>query len=248
MLSVMSFQVVLKNFTTMVSDSDIKRYMAALQIQVTRDFAPLYGSNMVLRFAPTSEALHEKEWLLGIYNDADQAGALGYHDLTAGGTPLGKVFAKTTYADGGLLSVVISHELLEMGADPWINLTALDPVTNRLYAYEVCDAVEADDLGYDINSVRVSDFVKPHFFTRNRKPLLGELYSFNGKLAKPFSLDPGGYLSYIDLDNASEGWQQVTADRHLNASSGFRGHSGTSRGARRRASIDSQGLTLSTAP
>jgi len=244
----MSFQVVLKNFTTMVSDADIKRYMAALQIQATRDFAPLYGLNMALRFAPKSETLHEKEWLLGIYDTAEQAGYLGYHDLTAGGTPLGKVFAKTTYADGGLLSVVVSHELLEMGADPWINLTAIDPVTNRLYAYEVCDAVEADDLGYDINSVRVSDFVKPHFFTRNQKPLNGELYSFNGKLTKPFSLDPGGYLSYIDLNHAGEGWQQITADRHLNAMSGFRGHTGTSRGARRRAGHGSQGVTLSTAP
>lgn len=245
----MSFQIAFKNFTTMVSDADVKRYMAALQIQVSRDFAPLYGVNIALRYAPKSEVLHGKEWLLGIYDTAEQAGYLGYHDLTANGTPLGKVFAKTTYNDGGLLSVVMSHELLEMAADPWINLTAIDPVTNRLYAFEVCDAVEADELGYDINSVRVSDFVKPHFFTRNEQPTKGELYSFNGKLTKPFSLDPGGYLSYIDLSHAANGWQQVTADHSHNGA--LRSHSGTSRGARRRSLYNvgpTREVKLSTAP
>ena len=33
-----------------------------------------------------------------------------------------------------------------------------------LYAYEVCDACEADQFGYDIDGVLVSDFVFPSWF------------------------------------------------------------------------------------
>lgn len=247
----MSFQIVFKNFSSTDADAKIQQYVEALQTQVTRDYAPLYGANASLRVANKSETLHPKEWLIGIYDDADQAGALGYHDLTANGTPLGKVFTKITRADGGLLSVVMSHELLEMMADPWINQTALDPLTNRLYAYEICDAVEADELGYNINTVRVSDFVKPHFFTRNQAPTKGETYSFNAKLSKPFTLDPGGYLSYIDLNHPSQGWQQITAihaENPVQSRAALRGHAGTSRGARRRALHGLPGVTLSTAP
>jgi len=57
----------------------------------------------------------------------------------------------------------LSHELLEMLADPWINWCATGN-DSKIYALEVCDAVEADDLGYDIDGVRVSDFVTPAWF------------------------------------------------------------------------------------
>ena len=50
--------------------------------------------------------------------------------------------------ENGKWTVTFSHrELLEMLADPNINLCAFDEDARRLYAYEVCDAVEADALG-----------------------------------------------------------------------------------------------------
>jgi hypothetical protein len=36
-----------------------------------------------------------------------------------------------------------------MLADPWINRCAVGS-DNKIYALEVCDAVESDDLGYEI--------------------------------------------------------------------------------------------------
>lgn len=252
----MTLQILVKNFSSVVSDAQLVSALDAFQTQVTRDFAPVYGIHATLTFVDKNRLLNPKEMLLGVYDDADQAGALGYHDVTSIGTPLGKVFAKTTLNDGGLWSVCFSHELLEMCADPWINTTAIDHATSRLYAYEVCDAVEADDLGYvitakDSTRVTVSDFVTPHFFVRETAPLKGELYSFNGKLVKPFTLDTGGYLSYIDLNHYSAGWKQVTASA-AGVSDGLTAmrssKTGTSRGARRRELHGKTVLRASTAP
>jgi hypothetical protein len=128
--------------------------------------------------------------------------------LTSGGLPLGKVFAKTTLDNGGLWTVTFSHELLEILADPNINLCAFDEGNRRLYAYEVCDAVEADKLGYVINGVTVSDFVLPGWFepthiTKN------ERFAFKSRVTAPFQLLAGGYIGYFDLGGG--GWQQLTA-------------------------------------
>lgn len=59
--------------------------------------------------------------------------------------PLGKVFAGTDLKYGYTWSVTASHELLEMLADPNINLTVLlqnSETAGTLYAYEVCDAAK----------------------------------------------------------------------------------------------------------
>jgi hypothetical protein len=61
----------------------------------------------------------------------------------------------------------------------------------RLYAYEVCDAVEADDLGYELDGVTVSDFVLPGWF----EPIHvadGERFAFKSNVSAPFELLPGG--------------------------------------------------------
>src|SRR6266581_3514657 len=97
----------------------------------------------------------------------DFAGALGYHDLTKQGLPLGKVFAGSDMKLGYNWTVTASHELLEMLADPDINLTAFvqdSDTSGILYAYETADACEADEYGYKIDGVLVSDFVFPSWF------------------------------------------------------------------------------------
>ena len=54
-------------------------------------------------------------------DDSDQAGALGYHDLTSAGLPMGKVFARTDLQNNLSWTVTVSHELLEILGDPMIN-------------------------------------------------------------------------------------------------------------------------------
>src|SRR5262249_6943586 len=53
-------------------------------------------------------------WGLVFTDTADQAGALGYHDLTPAGLPLGHVFVQTSARNREPTSVVASHELAEM--------------------------------------------------------------------------------------------------------------------------------------
>jgi hypothetical protein len=207
--------VVVKNLSKVVKDAEVETALPAFQKQVSRDFAGAgWGLDVALQFLPKTQKLPANAWLLGVFDDADQAGALGYHDLTKAGQPLGKVFARTTLDDGGQWTVTFSHELLEMLADPNINLCAFDENAGRLYAYEVCDAVEADELGYKIDNVLVSDFVLPGWF----EPLhvgKGEKFAFKSNVTGPFHLLPGGYIGYYDL--AGGGWQQLTAREVMDA-------------------------------
>jgi len=60
----------------------------------------------------------KKAWAMVFLDDADEAGALAYHDLTPEGLPLAKVFVRTTLEAGESVSVSASHELVEMLVDP----------------------------------------------------------------------------------------------------------------------------------
>jgi hypothetical protein len=76
--------------------------------------------------------------------------------------------------------------------DPQINLWYEAP-DGRLWAGELCDAVEND--AYDIvvsgQKVTVSNFVLQPFF--DCEPETGAKFDFLGVLKKPFSLAKGGY-------------------------------------------------------
>ena len=170
---------------------------------------------------------------MSILDDSDQAGALGYHDLTPDGLPIGKVFAATDLKYGTNWTITASHELLEMLADPNINLTVFvqsNESTGILYAYEVCDACEADNLGYAIGNARtVSDFVYPSWFESFRTTGSAQFDQTN-QIKNPLQLLPGGYIGVFNV-NSGSGWQQQTADKQPNIMS--RGNVGSRRERRR---------------
>jgi hypothetical protein len=191
-----------------VSDAELSAALPAFQHQVSKDFYGTWGIDAHLKLFGQAAATPTEAYLLYVFDDADQAGALGYHDLGDNGQPLGKVFARTTKQFNGAWTVTFSHELLEMLADPDINLTAVDEEQGRAYMYEACDAVEADNLGYTINNVLVSDFVLRSWFEPTHVAV-GEKFAFHSKVSAPFELLPGGYIGYLDLIQG--GWHQVTA-------------------------------------
>lgn len=200
------------NESAAVSDAEVLKWITAVQHQIRYDWASIWGYDADLIWQPKGALPRSGMWHVVIFDDADQAGALGYHDITPEGLPLGKVFAKTTLTYKGLPSVTFSHEVLEMLADPDVNLVAManDPNSGaKFYAYEVCDAVEADELGYDIGGVMVSDFVTPAWFESFRAPG-STAFSFKKHVSAPFQLAPGGYIGVYD---PSYGWTQITA-RH----------------------------------
>ncbi len=229
-----SIQIAVMNASTVLTDQQVQGVIPDLQTQVSRDFYPAWGVDCQLTFVPQGTNPPAGHWWLTVLDDSDQAGALGYHDLTSEGLPLAKVFAGTDLKYGSEWTVTASHELLEMLADPNINLTVFiqkNDTSGRLYAYEVCDACEADNLAYKINNTQVSDFVYPSWFEDFRAPNSTQ-FDYGKHINAPLKLVAGGYIGIFDVTSGN-GWTQLTDQKH----SRVRGEVGTRR--ERRATIRS---------
>jgi hypothetical protein len=160
---------------------------AALQKCYERYFYRVWGYPVHLYNTDTPK---RSDWQFLYFDDADEAGALGYHDLTKDGQPVSKVFVKTTIDDGQLVSVTACHELFEMAIDPLANLWAEAPDGTE-YAYEMCDAVEEDT--FLVDGIPMSNFVHPSWFEPFNHPP-GTKFDHLGKLTAPFSMTKGGYV------------------------------------------------------
>jgi hypothetical protein len=159
---------------------------ATLQKCYDQYFLPVWGYPVKLY---NTKAAKPSDWQFVYFDDADTAGALGYHDLTQNGQPISKVFVKTTLADKQLVSVTACHELFEMVIDPIANLWA-EAADGTEYAYEMCDAVEEDT--FLVDGIQMSDFLHPAWFEPFNHPP-GTKFDHLGLLKKPFTLSKGGY-------------------------------------------------------
>ena len=197
----MKIQIV--NHSTSVTTEQATTWAIAVAAQLREDVAPAWE-----RVAPEVEITgNENEdptaFQLRIFDDADQAGALGYHDVDPNGRPYGKVFARTTAQAGGNVSTTVSHEAIELFLDPDCTLWAIGK-DNRLHAVEGCDAVEADEYEKTVGdtTVKVSSFLLPPYFSAN--PPAGSRFDFLGKLSAPSpEKTAGGYT--IDATISGEG-------------------------------------------
>jgi hypothetical protein len=160
---------------------------AALQKCYDQYFLPVWGYPVKLY---NTKAAKPSDWQFVYFDDADTAGALGYHDLTKDGQPISKIFVNTTLADHGLVSVTASHELFAMVIDPVANLWAED-TDGTEYAYEMSDPVEEDT--FLVDGIEMSNFVHPSWFEPFKHPP-GTKFDHLGLLKKPFSMTKGGYM------------------------------------------------------
>jgi hypothetical protein len=207
---VAEIKVAVINASTVRTDAAVQAAVPALHTQVHRDFLPAWGVDADLTFVPKDHQPPGGMWWLSILDNTDQAGALGYHDVTSEGLPLGKVFAGTDKQYGLSWTVTASHELLEMLGDPDINLSAFVQTgynTASLYSYEVCDPCEMDEQGYEINGVKVSDFVYPSWFEGFRQPGSTQ-FDHQKQINAPLKLLPGGYCSVMEIPTGL-GWYQI---------------------------------------
>ena len=205
-------RIALINSSTAVSNNDVEAILPDLQTQVSRDFAPVWGVDADLVFVAGGDQPPAGCWWVTVLDNSDQAGALGYHDLTDEGLPSGKAFAGTDIQAGSSWTVTVSHELMEMLADPDLNLCAYvqkDGGGMRLYAYEVCDPCQADADGYKIANTLVSDFVLPAWFESFRKPG-STRFDQRSLIDRPFQLRAEGSISQFDTTN-TDGWTQAAA-------------------------------------
>lgn len=176
------------NLATVALGMPFETLVHALGVYNSRYFSPIWGTPCKIVLAGPNN-IPKDAWQILLLDDADQADALGYHDLTKDGLPVSKVFVKSTIKDGELVSVTASHELAEMLLDPACQLWA-ERNSGEDWAYEACDAVE--ETTFKVVGVPMSNFVHPAFFEDFHSE--GSVkFDHLGLLKKPFSLLDGGY-------------------------------------------------------
>jgi hypothetical protein len=179
--------------TNALTDVDVFRMGHAVTRQLEEHYAPFWEAQATpIIYCAKAESVPKGASVVALLDNADVADALGYHDVTPAGHSYGKVFVMDILEHGGSLfdgpnsvSVTLSHEVLEVVADPYVNWWADGPAEMQ-HAMEVCDPVEGD--AYDIEGVSVSNFVGPRWFRKGDGP-----YDWLQKLQAPFSISPGGY-------------------------------------------------------
>jgi hypothetical protein len=187
------------NKATVPLGVDFDALIAAMQTFVDKHVVPVWGTPAKL---VKTKGFIKGQWAMVFLDNADQAGALAYHDLTPDGLPIAKVFVKTTLDDNALVSVSASHELVEMLVDPAINLMTTGPDPKLVYAYESADPVE--ELSFPVNGIPMTDFVYPSYFEAFHKA--GSVqFDRLSKVTKPFQVLSGGYQ--IIFKNGK--WTQV---------------------------------------
>jgi hypothetical protein len=166
---------------------DLDKLISALQVYIDKFIVPVWGTPATL---VKTTGFRPGHWAIVFLDDADQPGALAYHDLTPDGLPQSKVFVRTTLKNGDLVSVSTSHELVEMLVDPAINLMSTGPDPKAVYAYESADPVEA--LTFPVNGIAMSDFVYPAYF-ESFHAAGSVAFDRMKKVKKPFQVLAGGY-------------------------------------------------------
>jgi hypothetical protein len=215
-----------------VTDKKMIAVIRAINRQIEEDFERYWGMGAILRLEGSSEKrpdpMHPidmrgdsiiyvwdrtKEDSKSLEEEAEEA--VGYHDQNFMGIPHGFVFLDITRRLKQGWSVALSHEALEMIADPELNLLVQGPHPEEpknpdkyvFHYYEVCDAVSAES--YEIDGIKVSNFVLPLYFTggdeyEGRNDFLGTIH--DGKTLRSFGVNPGGYVSYVDPQTRKTGF------------------------------------------
>ncbi|HEU0208390.1 MAG TPA: hypothetical protein VFQ78_05365, partial [Candidatus Udaeobacter sp.] len=170
---------VINHSSGLIKDEELGFAIRAINRQIAEDFEPYWSFGATLRLEGRSRKRPKKQILadmrgeavIYVWDEADQD-ALGYHNRNNRGIPYGFVFAELSAKLGECWTVTLSHEALEMLADPENNLYVLGshperPNLNVFYWYEMCDPVQAET--YEIDQIEVSNFVLPLYFTSSEE-------------------------------------------------------------------------------
>jgi hypothetical protein len=190
--------------TNRLTDALVASYVAAQQVQVSRDFAPAWGVDATCVFVPPGGPIPVGAWCLYLQDHVAQAGCYGFH--SDDGAPKAYVAVADTLADGCSWTVTASHEWLEMLGDQ--TCARVVDVAGQEYAVEVCDACEDDRFSYPVTGHHLSAFVLPAWFD----PAGVAPFTFPpiASIAAPFALAEGGYIGVRSLPDGQ--WSQRLAD------------------------------------
>jgi hypothetical protein len=188
-----------------VDTQQLAAVATALNLQVSRDFSPIWGVSATVSAFPGAAHVPPGVWPIFIVDNLPP---------TEGGVHLTKHHQPYALVEAGpSWSLSASHECLEMLADPsGSRLYAsgaiavaggqiVDAAGKFEYLVEVCDPSEDDPFAYMVDGIVVSDFYTPHFF--DPKVSVGVRYSFTGALTRPRQVLKGGYLSWLNPETNS---------------------------------------------
>jgi hypothetical protein len=199
------------NDSSLVSGQDAYNMTLLVNHQLRNHAAPAYDRlPPEVHYFPGAAAVPAGTFVIGILDNSDQAGALGYHELG-----FGRVFAEPVLQAGGgvlagALSVcsVLSHEVLESFGDLYANAWG-DLGNGTCYAWELGDPVESDSYPVTVTASSgesvtgtVSDFVLPAWFDAEGVAP----FDYMGLLAAPFEVRPDGYVIVMTDGNVTEHW------------------------------------------
>jgi hypothetical protein len=180
--------------------ADLERVAAAIQVQVSRDFSPIWGTDATIAAFPSLEQVPFGYWPVILTSrrlDEDE----GFYI-----SPGGESFSVVEILPGW--SVVASHIVLELLADPKGTRTIAGPSPTAHFArgeylVEVAAPCQSSACGYLVNGVLVSDFVTPAFYTPLHSASEGEriCYSVAGNVTAPYGLAPGGSITFLARDD-----------------------------------------------
>jgi hypothetical protein len=191
-----------------IPKNDFRAALQALRRQCNEDFQPEWNMPCVLRSATPNikgtapiEGIHDAIIYVGDQSEDPNTGidqALGYHSATHKGVPYGFIYLDVVSAFGEEWTTTLSHEILELLADPSAVLTVSGPSPKNSHHFvnfdlEVCDPTQGDS--YDIDGITVSNFVTRAYFG-----IAGGAArtNFLNLPLKPFGVRPKGYFQYED--------------------------------------------------
>ena len=196
--------VALTTLTPRVSQQELARVAAALQVQVTRDFAPLWHVDATVS-AFAFDDVPIGYWPIIVQDVIEECGAAGVHRTEDDEAPYVLVRHGPTW------SLTASHELLELLADPTGARRIRGDIPGQFqgnrqgrhhgpvqYLLEVCAPCEDIATAYGIDGVVVSDFCTPAYFASCEQS--SGRYSFSGSIRKPLQVLANGYLTWFGAD------------------------------------------------
>jgi len=205
-------QVGLVDTTGALDPELVQSAAAAFNLQVIRDLSRFWNTTATVIYLPHVKKIPSGVWPIQLVKTLSADGG-GFH-LDKHKQPYAKVIA-TPDNDGW--TIAASHEILEMLVDPYGNRLqtsiAIEVSGNKIkdnagqfaYLVEACAPCQADNYGYSIRGVAVSDFLTPRYYDPIATP--GTLYSFTGAIKAPRQILPGGYISWVNQE--TEEWQQL---------------------------------------
>jgi hypothetical protein len=186
--------VALTALTDRIRPEELAAAAAALQTQVTRDFAPEWGANAVIA-AVAFDAIPAGYMPLIVQDTLEAEGVNGFHRTRSDETP----YIVVPYGPNWTLAA--SHELLRMLANP--SGSARRPALSRMpgqgiveYLVDVCAPCQDVTAAYAIDGVPVSDFCLRAFFGTP-----GQACSFTGALQEPFEPYANGVVTWLADDS-----------------------------------------------